>query len=222
MAPISVCVVDDAEIIRYGIKAVIDSTDDVELTALAGSAAEGLAEVLRVRPDVVIIDGGLPDARAADLVRELRERAPSVAALVLTDDKDDEAVVDAILAGAAGYALKSIGGAALLGGVRALAAGQSMLDPHAVTHLVQRMKGAIHGTGELAALTARERRILWFIGQGLTNRQIGEELYIAEKTVKNNVTALLAKLGIERRTQAAVLASRLADELGDQLGEKGA
>ena len=218
MAVISVCVVDDAEISRFGIKAVIDSADDVELTGEAATAAEGLAEILRVRPDVVIIDGDLPDARASDLVRQVRDRIPSVATLVLTNDKDDEAVVDAILAGAAGYALKNIGGSALLGGVRALAAGQSMLDPHAVTHLLNRMKSPVHATGELASLSSRERRILWQIGQGLTNRQIGEQLHIAEKTVKNNVTAMMSKLGLQRRTQAAVLASRLAD----QLDEKGA
>ncbi len=215
MAVISVCVVDDAEIMRLGIRAVIDSADDVELTGEAANAAVGLSRILRARPDVVILDGELPDSRSADLVRELRERLPSVATLVLTNDRDDEAVVDAILAGAAGYALKNIGGAALLGGVRALAAGQSMLDPHAVTHLLNRMKGPVHATGELAALTVRERRILWQIGQGLTNRQIGEQLHIAEKTVKNNVTQVLSKLGLQRRTQAAVLASRVADQLGD-------
>lgn len=216
MAVISVCVVDDAEIIRFGIKAVIDSAEDVTLVAEASNATDGLAEILRTRPDVVIVDGDLPDARASDLVRELREQAPDVATLVLTNDKDDEAVVDAILAGAAGYALKRIGGAALLQGVRALASGQSMLDPHAVTHLLNRMKGPVHATGELASLTARERRILWLIGQGHTNRLIGETLHIAEKTVKNNVTSMLSKLGLERRTQAAVLASRLADQLEDK------
>ncbi|WP_426242285.1 LuxR C-terminal-related transcriptional regulator [Nocardioides sp. LHG3406-4] len=216
MAVISVCVVDDAEIIRFGIKAVIESVDDVKLIGEAATAAEGLAQILRLQPDVVIIDGDLPDAKASDLVRALRERAPDVATLVLTNDKDDDAVVDAILAGAAGYALKRIGGSALLGGVRALAAGQSMLDPHAVTHLLNRMKGPVHTTGELASLSSRERRILWQIGQGLTNRQIGEQLHIAEKTVKNNVTQMLAKLGLERRTQAAVLASRLSDQLEEQ------
>lgn len=215
MGAISVCIVDDAEIIRFGVKAIIDAADDVELVAEASTAADGLTEVLRTRPDVVIVDGDLPDARASDLVRRLREQAPEVATLVLTNDKDDEAVVDAILAGAAGYALKRIGGAALLGGIRALASGQSMLDPHAVTHLLNRMKGPVRATGELASLSARERRILWQIGQGLTNRQIGEQLHIAEKTVKNNVTVMLAKLGLERRTQAAVLASRLADQLDE-------
>ena len=215
MAVISVFVVDDAEIIRFGIRAVIASADDVVLSGEAANATDGLAAILRLRPDVVIVDGDLPGARAADLVRELREHAPSVASLVLTNDRDDEAVVDAILAGAAGYALKNIGGSALLGGVRALAAGQSLLDPHAVTHLLNRMKGPVHATGELAALSPRERRILWQIGQGLTNRQIGEQLHIAEKTVKNNVTQVLSKLGLERRTQAAVLASRVADQLGE-------
>lgn len=216
MAVISVCVVDDAEIIRFGIRAVIDAADDVELVGEAANATDGLAQILGAMPDVVIVDGDLPDARASDLVRELRVRAPSVATLVLTSDKDDDAVVDAILAGAAGYALKRIGGSALLGGVRALASGKSMLDPHAVTHLLNRMQGPVHATGELASLTPRERRILWLIGQGLTNRLIGERLHIAEKTVKNNVTSMLAKLGLERRTQAAVLASRLADELEDK------
>ncbi|WP_248580358.1 response regulator transcription factor [Nocardioides sp. InS609-2] len=216
MSVISVCVVDDAEIMRFGIKTLIDAAEDVELTGEASNAADGLAKILRVRPDVAIVDGDLPDFRSADLVRELRERVPSVATLVLTNDRDDNAVVDAILAGAAGYALKNIGGNALLGGVRALAAGQSMLDPHAVTHLLNRMKGPVHATGELAALSPRERRILWQIGQGLTNRQIGEQLHIAEKTVKNNVTQMLSKLGLERRTQAAVLASRMSDQLGDK------
>ena len=131
-------------------------------------------------------------------------------------------MVDAIRAGAAGYALKNIGGAALLGGVLALAPGQYLLDPHAVTRLLSRMQGPVHAAGELASLSPRERRILWYIGQGHTNRQIGEQLYIAEKTVKNNITAMLSKLGLERRTQAAVLASRLADQLGDGAGEKGA
>ncbi|MBA3781762.1 MAG: response regulator transcription factor [Nocardioides sp.] len=216
MPVISVCVVDDAEIMRFGIKTLIDAAEDVELTGEASNAADGLAKILRVRPDVAIVDGDLPDFRSADLVRELRERVPSVATLVLTNDRDDNAVVDAILAGAAGYALKNIGGNALLGGVRALAAGQSMLDPHAVTHLLNRMKGPVHATGELSALSPRERRILWQIGQGLTNRQIGEQLHIAEKTVKNNVTQMLSKLGLERRTQAAVFASRMSDQLGDK------
>ena len=160
----------------------------------------------------------LPDGDGVSVCRDIRSRMPEVACLMLTSFGDDEALFDAIMAGAAGYVLKQIRGTDLVGAVRTVAGGQSLLDPEAASRVMARMRDASRRSDPLAALTGQERKILELIGEGLTNRQIGERLFLAEKTVKNYVSALFAKLGMERRTQAAAYAARIFDQQGHQTG----
>jgi DNA-binding NarL/FixJ family response regulator len=161
---------------------------------------------------VAVLDVRLPDGDGVTVCREIRSKMPQVACLMLTSFGDDEAMFDAIMAGAAGYVLKQIRGTDLVGAVRTLASGQSLLDPEAASRVMKRMRDQVTHSDPLAGLTAQERRILELIGEGLTNRQIGERLFLAEKTVKNYVSALFAKLGMERRTQAAAFAARVFDD----------
>ncbi|MGC2378455.1 MAG: response regulator transcription factor, partial [Mycobacterium sp.] len=168
-----------------------------------------LARIPALRPDVAVLDVRLPDGDGVSVCREIRSKMPQVACLMLTSFGDDEALFDAIMAGAAGYVLKQIRGTDLVGAVRALAAGESMLDPEAASRVMKRMRDQAAHADPLTGLTTQERRILELIGEGLTNRQIGERLFLAEKTVKNYVSALFAKLGMERRTQAAAYAARI-------------
>ena len=164
---------------------------------------------------MAILDVRLPDGNGVTVCREIRSKMPGVACLMLTSYGDDEALFDAIMAGAAGYVLKQIRGTDLVGAVRTIASGQSLLDPEAASRVMQRMRDQAQRSDPLAGLTEQERRILELIGEGLTNRQIGERLFLAEKTVKNYVSALFAKLGMERRAQAAAYAARVFDEHGD-------
>jgi DNA-binding NarL/FixJ family response regulator len=163
---------------------------------------------------VAVLDVRLPDGDGVTVCREIRSKMPSVACLMLTSFSDDEALFDAIMAGAAGYVLKQIRGTDLVGAVRTVAAGESMLDPEAASRVMRRMRDQAARSDPLAGLTEQERRILELIGEGLTNRQIGERLFLAEKTVKNYVSALFAKLGMERRTQAAAYAARVFEDRG--------
>jgi len=213
---IKVFLLDDHEIVRRGVKDLLEAESDIAVIGEAGTAASALARIPALRPDVAVLDVRLPDGDGVTVCREIRSRMPEVACLMLTSFGDDEALFDAIMAGAAGYVLKQIRGTDLVGAVRTVAGGQSLLDPEAASRVMARMRDASRRNDPLAALTGQERKILELIGEGLTNRQIGERLFLAEKTVKNYVSALFAKLGMERRTQAAAYAARLFDEQGHQ------
>jgi DNA-binding NarL/FixJ family response regulator len=209
---IGVFLLDDHEIVRRGVRELLEAEPDITVVGEAGTAASALARIPALRPDVAVLDVRLPDGDGVSVCREIRSRMPEVACLMLTSFGDDEALFDAIMAGAAGYVLKQIRGTDLVGAVRTVASGQSLLDPDAASKVMRRMRDQAAHADPLAALTGQERRILELIGQGLTNRQIGEQMYLAEKTVKNYVSALFAKLGMERRTQAAAYAARVFEE----------
>jgi DNA-binding NarL/FixJ family response regulator len=206
---VRVYLLDDHEVVRRGLRDLLEA-EGLEVVGESGLAREAAARIPALRPDVCVLDARLPDGSGIDVCREVRSVDPTIRALILTSYDDDEALFAAIMAGAAGYVLKQIGGQDLVEAVRHVAAGGSLLDPSVTARVLERMRsGAPEQPDELRALTEREREILALIAEGLTNRQIGERLYLAEKTVKNNVSNLLAKLGLERRTQAAVLAAKL-------------
>jgi DNA-binding NarL/FixJ family response regulator len=209
---IKVFLLDDHEIVRRGVKDMLESEPDITVVGEAGTAESALARIPALRPDVAVLDVRLPDGDGVSVCREIRSRMPEIACLMLTSFGDDEALFDAIMAGAAGYVLKQIRGTDLVGAVRTVASGESMLDPEAASKVMARMRDQASRKDPLAGLTNQERKILELIGEGLTNRQIGERMYLAEKTVKNYVSALFAKLGMERRTQAAAYASRIFDQ----------
>jgi two-component system, NarL family, response regulator DevR len=210
--PITVFLLDDHEVVRRGLHDLLDAEPDIDVVGDAGSAAQALARGPALRPDVAVLDVRLPDGDGITVCRELRSAMPDLACLMLTSFDDDDALLDAIMAGAAGYVLKQIKGSDLVSAVRTVASGQSMLDPATTARLMNSLRadkpGQEPGPGVPAGLSPREREILDLIGEGLTNRQIGARLYLSEKTVKNNVSRLLAKLGVERRVQAAVIATQ--------------
>jgi two-component system, NarL family, response regulator DevR len=210
---IKVFLLDDHEVVRRGIRDLLEAEGDIVVVGEASTAAEALARVPATHPDVAVLDVRLPDGDGVSVCRELRSDFPELSCLMLTSFADDEALYNAILAGASGYVLKQIRGSDLVGAVRTVSGGGSLLDPKAAAQVMDRLRNQANKKDPLAALTDQERKILDLIGEGLTNRQIGERMFLAEKTVKNYVSSLLAKLGLERRTQAAVLASRL--EQGD-------
>jgi DNA-binding NarL/FixJ family response regulator len=207
--PVSVFLLDDHEIVRRGLRELLESDGTISVVGESGSAREAARRIPALRPDVAILDGRLPDGTGMDVCRDVRSLDPSIACLILTSYDDDEALVAAIMAGAAGYVLKQIRGNELVAAVHRVAQGQSLMDPQLTQRVVQRIRQQPDDDPALAGLTDQERRILLLIAEGLTNRQIAERLFLAEKTVKNYVSSLLAKLGMERRTQAAVFASRL-------------
>jgi len=211
MQKIRVFLLDDHAIVRHGLRALLEAEDDIEVVGEAGTVEEGLSGVLEHRPDVALLDARLPDGSGVDVARGLREQAPEVRALILSSYDDEEILVDAFSAGVAGYVLKQIAAQSLLDGIRDVAAGKSLVAPAVATRMMERMRRQhqVNSTDRLDSLTPQEMKILRLIGDGLTNREIGERLYLSEKTIKNNVTSLLAKLDVQRRTQAAVLASRL-------------
>jgi DNA-binding NarL/FixJ family response regulator len=209
---IGVFLLDDHEIVRRGVKDLLEAEPDIVVVGQAGTAASALARVPALRPDVAVLDIRLPDGDGVSVCRDIRSKMPQVACLMLTSFGDDEALFDAIMAGAAGYVLKQIRGTDLVGAVRTVASGQSMLDPEAASRVMKRMRDQAAHSDPLTGLTTQERRILELIGEGLTNRQIGERMFLAEKTVKNYVSAVFAKLGMERRTQAAAYAARIFDD----------
>jgi len=206
---ITVFLLDDHEIVRRGVRELLEAEPDITVVGEAGTAASALARVPALRPRVAVLDVRLPDGDGVSVCRDIRSRMPEVACLMLTSFGDDEALFDAIMAGAAGYVLKQIRGTDLVGAVRTIASGRSLLDPEAASRVMRRMRDQAARSDPLSGLTGQERRILELIGNGLTNRQIGEQMFLAEKTVKNYVSALFAKLGMERRTQAAAYAARL-------------
>ncbi|MFE0465212.1 response regulator [Kitasatospora sp. NPDC058965] len=206
---VRVFLLDDHEVVRRGVHDLLDSEPGLTVVGEAGTAEQALARVPALRPDVAVLDMRLPDGDGVTVCRELRSRLPGLACLILTSFDDEEALLDSIMAGAAGYVLKQISGTDLVAAVRTVASGQSMLDPGATTRLMARLRGETAAPAQpFPQLTDREREILAMVGEGLTNRQIGERLYLAEKTVKNHISRLLAKLGVERRVQAAVLATQ--------------
>ncbi len=208
---VRVFLVDDHEVVRRGVRSLIDNESDLLVVGEAGSASEALVRIPPTKPDVAIIDVRLPDGNGVEVCREIRSRHPEIKCLILTSFADDEALFDAIMAGADGYLLKQIKENDLVDAVRRVASGQSLLDPQVTARVLERLRRPPAEDERLAALTDQERKILDLIAEGLTNRQIGERIFLAEKTVKNYVSNLLAKLGMERRTEAAVFAARLKD-----------
>ncbi len=208
-SPIRVFLLDDHEVVRRGVADLLGAEPDIEVVGEAGTAAQALARAPALRPDVAVLDVRLPDGDGVSVCRDLRSQLPELACLMLTSYADDDALFQAIMAGAAGYVLKQIRGTDLVGAVRTVAAGGSLLDARTTTQVLDRLREQATHADPLAGLTPQERRILDLIGEGLTNRQIGERMFLAEKTVKNYVSNLLAKLGMQRRTQAAVFVSEV-------------
>ena len=209
---IRVFLLDDHEVVRAGLTALLQSDGEIEVVGEAGTAASAVARIPAVRPDVAVLDARLPDGSGIEVARQVASLCPGTKTIILTSYDDDEALFASIMAGAAGYLLKQVSSQDLVGAVKHVAAGGSLLDPGVTAKVMERLRvGAADEPEELKSLTSQERRILELVAQGLTNRQIGEQLFLAEKTVKNYMSNVLAKLGLERRTQAAVFASRLLD-----------
>ncbi|MGX1776010.1 response regulator transcription factor [Nocardia brasiliensis] len=208
---VTVFLVDDHAIVRRGVADLIDAETDLEVIGEAGTVSQAMARIPALRPNVVVLDVRLPDGNGIELCRDLLDQHPGLHCLILTSFTDEQAMLDAILAGASGYVVKDIGALELVDAIRAVGAGHSLLDNRAAAALMAKLREeAAARTGPLAALTEQERTLLELLGEGLTNRQIAGRMFLAEKTVKNYVSRLLAKLGVERRTQAAVLASKLS------------
>jgi two-component system response regulator DevR len=207
-APIRLFLLDDHEVVRRGLKDLLDQEDDIEVVGESGLAQDAAARIPTIKPDVAVLDARLPDGSGIEVCRDVRSIDPSIAVIILTSYDDDDALFAAIMAGAAGYVLKQVRGTDLVDAVRRVAGGQSLLDPAVTQRVLRRIREGEPAEDPLRSLTKQERRILDLIGQGLTNRQIAAEMFLAEKTVKNYVTQLLSKLGLERRTQAAVLVTR--------------
>ncbi len=207
---VKVFLVDDHEIVRHGVADLIDLEPDLEVIGEAGTCAQALARIPALRPEVAVLDVLLPDGNGIELCRELLSANPELRCLILTSFTDEQAMLNAILAGASGYVIKDIKSLELITAIRDVSAGKSLLDNRAAAALMAKLRTEAAGkTGPLATLTEQERTLLALLGEGLTNRQIAARMFLAEKTVKNYVSRLLTKLGVERRTQAAVMASKL-------------
>ncbi len=202
---------DDHEIVRRGLRELIDGEEDLEVAGEAGTAAEALARIPAAQPDVAVLDVRLPDGDGVSVCRDIRSTHPEVQCLMLTSFADDEALFSAIMAGAAGYVLKQVKGTDLLEAIRRVGRGESLIDPSLTTRVLDRLRKGPEDDELVAQLTPQERKLLDLLAEGLTNRQIGERMFLAEKTVKNYVSNLLAKLHMGRRTEAAVYAARLAE-----------
>jgi two-component system, NarL family, response regulator DevR len=209
---IRVFLLDDHAVVRQGLKTFLESSGDIEVVGESALASEAAARIPALRTDVAILDARLPDGSGIEVCRIVRGVDPTIRALILTSYDDDEALFAAIMAGASGYILKEATGQDLIGAVHHVAAGHSLIDPVLVERVLQRVRNGPETAPELADLTDQELKLLELVAEGLTNRQIGERMFLAEKTVKNYVSTMLGKLGLERRTQAAVLASRLLSE----------
>jgi DNA-binding NarL/FixJ family response regulator len=208
---IRVYLLDDHEVVREGLRVLLESHDDIEVVGESGSAVDAAHRIPALRPDVAVLDARLPDGSGIEVCRTVRAVDQSIRALILTSYDDDEALFAAIMAGASGYVLKQVRGSDLVDAVRQVADGNSLIDPTMTAKVLERVRHPQTVAPELADLTEQERKLLALIAEGLTNRQIGERMFLAEKTVKNYVSSILSKLGLERRTQAAVLASKLLD-----------
>jgi two-component system response regulator DevR len=206
---IRVYLLDDHEVVRAGLKTMLEASGEIEVIGESDSAIDATNRIPALRPDVAVLDARLPDGSGIEVCRSIRSVDPSLHALILTSYDDDEALFAAIMAGAAGYVLKDVRGNDLLDAIRRVAAGQSLIDPALMARVLDRVRNGPSVAPELQDLSEQEMKLLGHIAEGLTNRQISERMFLAEKTVKNYVSALLHKLGLERRTQAAVLATRL-------------
>ena len=212
MDPIRIVLVDDHEVVRAGIKAMLDAQDDMDVVGEAGTVEEGVRRVGYDEPDVVVLDVRLPDGSGVEACRDIRDRFPDVKVLMLTSFADEEALMSAILAGAAGYVLKRVKGSDLVENIRKVGAGESLLDPEMTEKLFERLRSGPKTDPLLAKLSDQEREIVHHIADGLTNKQIAEEMFLAEKTVKNYVSNLLAKMGMSRRSEAAAYVARIEAE----------
>jgi DNA-binding NarL/FixJ family response regulator len=212
---IRVYLLDDHEVVRQGLRFLLEGAGDIEVVGESESAAEATSRIPALKPGVAILDARLPDGSGIEVCRAVRAVDPTIRALVLTSYDDDEALFAAIMAGASGYVLKEIKGTDLLSAVRLVAEGKSLIDPALTARVLDRVRNGPATAPELADLTPQELTLLGHIAEGLTNRQIGEQMHLAEKTVKNYVSSILAKLGLERRTQAAVLAAKLLGTTDD-------
>lgn len=206
---VKVFLVDDHEVVRRGLVDLLGADPELDVVGEAGSVAEAMARVPAARPDVAVLDVRLPDGNGIELCRDLLSRMPDLRCLILTSYTSDEAMLDAILAGASGYVVKDIKGMELARAVKDVGAGRSLLDNRAAVALMAKLRGAAEKQDPLSGLTDQERTLLGLLSEGLTNKQIADRMFLAEKTVKNYVSRLLAKLGMERRTQAAVFATEL-------------
>jgi two-component system, NarL family, response regulator DevR len=209
---ITVFLLDDHEVVRRGVRDLLESDGDITVVGEASTAQEALDRIPALHPQVAILDVRLPDGNGVEVCREIRSAHEDIACLMLTSYTDDDALFDAIMAGAAGYILKQVRGSDLMSAVRQVAAGASLLDPAVTGRVLNRLRNPPKEDARLSRLTDQERKILSLIAEGLTNRQIGNEMHLAEKTIKNYVSNLLMKLGMDRRTEAAVFATKLADE----------
>ncbi|WP_432845027.1 response regulator transcription factor [Amycolatopsis sp. CA-161197] len=207
-----VFLVDDHEVVRRGVADLLDEDEEITVIGQAGNVSHALARIPALRPDVAVVDVRMPDGNGIELARELRSKLPELKCLMLTSYTDEQAMLDAVMAGASGFVIKDIKGMDLVSAVREVGAGKSLLDAHAAAALMAKLRNSQAKKGPLTDLSDRERKLLELIGEGLTNRQIAERMFLAEKTVKNYVSRLLTKLGMERRTQAAVLATELRNQ----------
>lgn len=208
--PVRVFLLDDHEVVRRGMTDLLDADPRTQVVGEAAGAAEALVRIRATRPDVAVLDARLPDGSGIDVCREVRSALPEVACVILTSYDDDDAVLAAVVAGAAGYLLKQVRGSSLVDGIVTVAGGGSLLDAAATRRVVERLREGDPVDPVLASLTHREREVLGLVAEGLSNRQIGERLHLAEKTIKNYVSGLLAKLGMQRRTQAAVYGAQIS------------
>jgi DNA-binding NarL/FixJ family response regulator len=208
---IRIFVLDDHELVRTGLQTLMEGEEDMDVVGQAGTAQQGLELIAELRPDVAILDVRLPDGSGIEVCREIRSLYPEIACLMLTSYADDEALFSAIMAGAAGYVLKEIGGSDLLGDIRRVSQGASLIDTTLSKDIFDRLRKSQKTEARLSSLSPQERRVLDLIAQGRSNRQIAEEIFLAEKTVKNYVSSLLSKLGMQRRTEAGVYAAILAE-----------
>jgi DNA-binding NarL/FixJ family response regulator len=207
--PIRVFLLDDHDVVRRGLRDLLEAEEDIEVVGEADTAELARKRIGALRPDVAVLDVRLPDGDGVEVCRDVRSANPEIACLMLTSFSDDEALFDAVMAGAAGYLLKQVRENDLVSAVRTVAAGGSLMDPATIQNVLNRVKTGSEDDQRLGALTAQERKIFDLIGRGLTNRQIGDEVFLAEKTVKNYVSSVLMKLGMERRTEAAAYAARV-------------
>jgi DNA-binding NarL/FixJ family response regulator len=211
---IRVFVLDDHELVRTGLRTLLESEEDMDVVGEAGTAVQGLKMILDLVPDVAILDVRLPDGNGIEICREIQSSTPQVRCLMLTSYSDDDALFSSIMAGASGYVLKEVGSGDLLGDIRRVSEGMSLLDPALTQELFDRLRKDQEAESRLTVLTPQERRVLELIALGQSNRQIAEQLFLAEATVKNYVSSLLSKLGMRRRTEAAVYAAVLAERKG--------
>ena len=208
---IRVFLLDDHEVVRRGVADLLGMEDDIEVVGEAGTAEQAISRILATAPDVAILDVQLPDGSGVEVCREVRSVRPELVCLMLTSFAEDEALFEAIMAGAAGFVLKQVKGSDLIDSVRKVARGESLLDPRTTQRVLERIRRAPEEDERLKGLTPQEKRILSLLAEGRTNRQIADEMFLAEKTVKNYVSNLLSKMGMSRRTEAAVYAARLAE-----------